>query len=135
MKQSTIVKNRERAKQILAFDGMQYGKCRPTDIDVAMDWQGKTFVFVELKGAGAPLTLGQKIHLTSLVDAIVAGGRKAYAILAHHDTPNCSHDVHVAESSAHSIYSGGNGWTKLPEGVKLDILINKLHRQHEERNQ
>ena len=129
MKESGLINNRARAAQLMAFDGMQYGKCRPTDIDLSMDWQGKYFVFTELKGVGVPLTLGQKIHLTGLVDAIEAGGRQAVAILAHHDTPKCEHDVHVAESMVHSIYTGGS-WEKI-FNKKLDTLLHELHNAYQ----
>ena len=130
MKESGLINNRARAAQLMAFDGMQYGKCRPTDIDLSMDWQGKYFVFVELKGVGVPLTLGQKIHLTGLVDAIEAGGRQAVAILAHHDTPKCEHDVHVAESIVHSYYTGGR-WERIVVKKTLDSFLHELHNSYQ----
>lgn len=130
--ESGLIKNRERAKQLLAFDGMQYGKCRPTDIDVSIDFQGKTFVFVELKGAGAPLTLGQKIHLQGLVHAIRAGGRMAWAILAHHDTPDCEHDVHVGEAKVFSVYDG-NSWSTEAKGKQLHQILEAMHAVHQEK--
>ena len=130
MKQSTIINNRKRASQLLAFDHMQYGKCRPTDIDLSMDWQGKFFTFVELKGGTAPLTIGQKIHLMGLVDAIEAGGREAIAILAHHNTPDTDHDVHVAESIVHSVYQGGQ-WEKINIEIYLDTYITSLHDSYQ----
>ena len=130
MKQSKLIKNRNRAAQLLAFDDMQYGKCRPTDIDLSIDFQGKYFVFTELKGRGVPLTLGQKIHLTGLVDAIEAGGREAIAILAHHDTPSCDDDVHVAESIVHSVYQGGR-WERIMLKVTLDKFIESLHNHYQ----
>jgi len=86
------IHNRARIRQIIDFDGLEWGKLRPTDIDLSIDWQGKTFVFVELKSAGTALTLGQRIHLEGLVKAIRAGGRLAWAVFAHHDT-DVSEDV------------------------------------------
>ena len=129
MLESKLINNRKRAAQLLAFDNMQYGKCRPTDIDVSMDFQGKCFIFTELKGGTAPLTLGQRIHLTGLVDAIEAGGREAYAILAHHNTPDTAHDVHVAESIVHSVYSGGS-WERMNVEVTLDKVISDIHNAY-----
>ena len=131
MKESSLIKNRDRAKQLLAFDGMQYGRCRPTDIDLSMDWQGKTFVFVEMKGRGAPLTLGQKLHLEGLVNAIRAGGKTAWAIVAEHDTAYHEHDVHCAESKVRVVYDG-NSWAKENLGEKsLDSLLQDLHTSHQ----
>lgn len=131
MKQSTLINNRDKAKQLLAFDGMKYGLCRPTDIDISMDFQQKCFVFVELKTLGAPLTTGQKVHLQGLVDAIVAGGKQATAILAHHSTPECEHDVHCAESVVHSVYTGGRGgWEKIHPLTTLNDFIKLVHETY-----
>jgi hypothetical protein len=125
---SELIHNRARASQLLAFDGMQYGRCRPTDIDVAMDWQGKFFVFVELKSKGKGLSVGQRLHLTALVDAIVAGGRQAVAILAEHDTPDTETDVHVAQSTVVKMYDGVQ-WVDEGE-IKLDTLLHVLHNEY-----
>ena len=132
MNQSELIKNRDRAKQILAFDNMNYGRCRPSDIDLSVDFQGNMFVFAELKGVGVQLTLGQRIHLTGLVDAITAGGKQAVAILAHHDTKDCEHDVHCAESIVHSVYYGGGGnWERIFGEITLDKFITDLHNVYQ----
>jgi hypothetical protein len=132
MNQSSIIKNRQRAKQLLAFDGMVYGKCKPTDIDLAIDFQGRSFVFAELKGNRAPLTLGQKIHLQGLVKAIRAGGRLAWAIHAHHNTPSCHHDVSVKDAEVFSVYDG-TSWSTDARGHSLDSVINAMHALHNEK--
>jgi hypothetical protein len=89
-------------------------------------------VFAELKGVGVQLTLGQRIHLTGLVDAITAGGKQAVAILAHHDTQDCEHDVHCAESIVHSVYYGGGGnWERIFGEITLDKFITDLHNLYQ----
>lgn len=130
MVKSELINNRARAKQLLAFDGMQYGKCKPTDIDVSIDFQQKCFVFVELKGGNQRLTQGQKIHLMGLVDAIVAGGREAHAILANHDTMDTSHDVHVAEATAVSVYSGNGSWEEINVKKSVDTVIQEIYASY-----
>ena len=128
MSTSDLINNRDRAKQLLAFDNMKYGLCRPTDIDCSIDFQQKCFIFVELKSAGAALTVGQRIHLQGLVDAIVAGGREAYAILAHHDTPDTEHDVMVSEAVVHSLYCGDGGrWERILGNKTVDNQIQELY--------
>ena len=127
--QSKLIRNRSRASQLLGFDGMQYGKCRPTDIDVAIDWQGKTFAFVELKGKGKALELGQKIHLQHLVNALRQSGRVAYAIYAHHNTPNASHDVLVADALVWSVYDGAR-WNRELGDVTVDEKLAEIYDMH-----
>ena len=126
---SELIRNRARAKQLLAFDGMQYGKCRPTDIDVSLDFQGETFVFVELKGPGAPLTLGQRIHLEALVKGLRAGGKEAVAILAESKAPDPETDVHVAEARVLAMYDGFQ-WVQEEGDIKLDTAIHFIHNEH-----
>lgn len=134
MTKSEIIVNRKRAQQLLAFDGLEFGRnrnLRPTDIDLSIDWQGRSFVFVELKGPRMPLTTGQKIHLQSLVKAIRAGGKAAVAILAHHDTPDPDHDVMVADSAVALYYDGeGDRWKAPKEPITLKLFMNQLHLKH-----
>ena len=131
--QSKLIRNRAKAAQILAFDGLQWGKCRCTDIDMSLDWQGKTFVFIEIKTEGVPLTLGQRIHLTGLVDGLRKGGKEAYAIVACHVTPT-TEDVHVAQCRTDSIYSGIN-WERVDTSEKLCVTLDRLYDEHLERQQ
>ncbi len=126
--QSKLINNREKAQQILAFDGLQWGACRCTDIDLSLDWQGKTFVFVEIKTEGSPLTAGQKYHLQGLVKAIKAGGKEAYAIVATHNT-HVSEDIHAAQCDTKMIFSGNN-WELCGTGEKLCDTLNFLYEQH-----
>lgn len=121
---SELITNRNRAKQILAFDGMKFGLCRPTDIDLSMDFGKQSFVFGELKGTGAPLTVGQRIHLEGLVDAITAGGRQATAFVAHHDTLDCESDVLVKDATVTSYYNMGK-WNKCD--VRVNDFINAVY--------
>ena len=120
--------NRARASQLVDFDGLQWGKCRCTDIDISFDWQGKLFGFVEIKTGDAPLTLGQKIHLTSLVDAIEAGGRKAVAIVASHNTP-LSSDVMASDCTVRQVYTGGK-WEKFTDSLEtLSEYLDSIYVQ------
>jgi hypothetical protein len=137
MVKSELITNRTRAKQLSAFDGMQYGLCRPTDIDLSLDFQQKCFVFAELKGGTASLTKGQKIHLMGLVNAIVAGGKQAFAILAQHDTPNPEHDIMVSESIVDCVYCGiTRKWEIDHRGKTLDNTIQLIYDAYQaQRNQ
>ena len=121
-------RNRKRAAQLIDFEGLSWGKLRPTDIDLSLDWQGKTFVFVELKSGHAALTMGQRIHLEGLVRAITKGGKTAYAIYAQHDTPT-TEDVMAKDAVVNSIFNGMS-WSKEDTGSSLHDILNKMHETH-----
>jgi hypothetical protein len=121
MKSEAIV-NRDRAGQLLAFDGLSWGKLRPTDMDLSMDFGKRVFIFGEIKGGTRPLTTGQKIHLMALVDAIEKGGLKAYAFLAHHDIKDTDKDVHVAECTMARVYTSGAWYEPESTPTVLDFM-------------
>lgn len=128
--QSKLIRNRDRAAQQLAFDGMKYGLCRPTDMDMSIDFQGKCWVFGEIKGAGTGLTMGQKIHLSGLVKAIRKAGLTAYAFLAHHEVEDTDHDVMVGDCEVFTVFNGST-WTRTSGTVHE--LITQIHDEHTER--
>ena len=121
-------RNREYGKQLIDFKGLQWGKCKCTDIDLSCDWQGKTFVFVEVKYQTAPLTLGQKIHLEGLVKAITAGGKTAWALVARHTTP-AGTDIEAATCVVDRVYNG-NTWDIDGERT-LEDTMNALYAVHQ----
>ncbi len=123
-------KNRKRAEQLIDFAGLQWGKLRPTDVDISLDWGGKTWVFTEIKSSHSPLTVGQRIHLEGLVRVLRAGGRTAHAILAKHST-RAHEDIHAAECMVHSMFSGEQ-WEQLEHLNKtLLTTMNELHGEHQ----
>ncbi len=123
--------NRKRAKQLIDFGGLQWNKMRPTDLDLSVDWGQDTFVFVEIKGINAGLTIGQQIHLEGLVKAIRAGGKKAYAIVAKHQT-RASEDIMAQDCMVSSVYDG-NLWEKQLTSLDLGRKLNELYNEHNER--
>lgn len=126
------IRNRYLMSQITDFKGMVYGRCRPTDIDLSIDFNKEVFIFTELKYVGTGLTIGQKIHLMGLVDAIEAGGRKAYAILAHHSTPT-GEDIRASSATITSVYTKGEWHTEM-EGMSLHKAIDTLHYAYTNRH-
>ena len=120
--------NRKRAAQLIDFAGLQWGKLRPTDIDLSLDWGGKTWVFVEVKGIRQGLTVGQRIHLQGLVKGLRAGGLTAYAILAKHDT-KATEDIQAKDCIVYSIFDG-HMWDEVCHNMPLDEVMNNLHDQH-----
>lgn len=121
-------RNRDYGSQLLDFKGIEFGKCKATDIDMSLDWQGRTFIFTEVKYHHAPLTLGQKYHLENLVKAVRAGGKVAYAIVSTHETP-LGEDIVAANTIVKKIYDG-KGWQVAGEGVKLSTQLDELYKEH-----
>ena len=136
---SKTVADRARHQQHIGFDGMTYGKCRPTDIDATMDWQGDTFVFIEVKTGKTNLTTGQQIYFRNVVDAIRAGGKAAYGIHVSHEVSDKADDVELATTEVIQYYDGldaegnvqkGAGWKRANPGTLLHDYLTELWHQH-----
>ena len=63
------INHKERAKQLISFDGMERTDrgIIPTDIDGFIDYKGKMFVYMEAKLINAPIPDGQKWALQNAV--------------------------------------------------------------------
>ena len=67
-------RNPERGRQLILFDGLQYGDMSPTDIDGILDGKNRIWLVFEAKLADAPMRRGQRLTLERLVqDAGKAG--------------------------------------------------------------
>jgi len=134
MTESTI-RNQKLVGQVVDFKGVKFGLCSATDIDMSIDWQGKTFVFTELKYGEVPLPVGQRLHLESLVNAIEAGGKRAYALIARHNTPE-GQPIVAAEAQVSAVCDR-DGWKYISVDKSRQTVIDylsSLHKLHLERN-
>jgi hypothetical protein len=113
------IENRERARKIIDFTGLQYGKITPTDIDGMIDFGNNIFVFIELKYSKAEMPFGQKLAIERLVDCCMSAGKKSIAILAKHDIENPNNDIKCSDCDVVKYYYKGQ-WIApaLPYNVK-----------------
>lgn len=128
--------NRTRAKQLVNFEGMKYGACSPTDIDLTIDFKGKTFVYAELKLQGADLTQGQRIYLANVVKSHFASGRHAVGIFAWHNAEDPEEDIIAKDAHVIQAYGCDFRWVNVADqDYTLDEYIKKVYDYHLERNQ
>lgn len=92
--------SRERAKQLIAFDGMTYSdkNARPMDIDLAMDCnRGNIFILGEIKYHGKDVPTGQRWFLYNFVQAMRVSGKHAIAMILDHEVQDANEDVQAAQ--------------------------------------
>ena len=134
-KDSTMFRNRERASQLISFEGMKYGLCSPTDIDLTLDFKGKTFVYAELKFKHTPLTQGQRIYISNVVKSHFAAGNHAVGIVAWHEEHDPDYDVQAKEAKVIEAIGQDGRWVRLSsQNFTLDEYIKKVYNYHLERN-
>jgi hypothetical protein len=85
--QRGVIQNRDRRVQVADMSGLRFGKITPTDIDAAIEYQDRCYIFIEGKYGGAPVPFGQKLFIERLVDRL---SRSVFAVgvIADHYTPS-----------------------------------------------
>ena len=109
---SDKIQHPDRLKQIIRFDGLQYGSMAPTDIDGYMDWdRANVEIFIEMKHRGAAMPDGQRYAYEKLVRDARTAGRRAYALVCEHEVDDTDKNVYVALSLVREYYDGQQ-WRK-----------------------
>ena len=102
--------NRERARQLIDFSGLEYGM---TDIDGITEYHDRIWVWCEIKMQGKALPVGQKLAMERFVDLCKAGGKKCLAIVADHDVIDPAQDVQMRDCAVREVFTTETrGWTK-----------------------
>lgn len=98
------INHKERAKQLISFDGMERTDrgIIPTDIDGFIDYKGKMFVYMEAKLINAPIPDGQKWALQNAVKSHELAGHKAVSIIFRHKTQ--AEDIIIAKNQIVDTY-------------------------------
>lgn len=86
MHQRGVIQNRERRVQVADMSGLRFGKITPTDIDAAIEYHDRCYIFVEGKYGGAPVPFGQKLFIEKLVDRLSLSVF-AVGVIADHNHP------------------------------------------------
>jgi ribosomal protein L37AE/L43A len=116
------IRNREYASQIRDFSGLKYGTITPTDVDMAIDFGNKAFVWGELKHGDTPITPGQRLFLERVNDALERSGIPSYVLsISHKD----SGDIDVANARVVEYRSNGQ-WRKPRGDISVKDAVTKI---------
>lgn len=120
------IRDRDQATQIVSFDGMQWGRIYPTNIDGFLEFGDKIFIFIEMKYGESELGTGQRLAFERLVD-IVGKTKSAILIIGTHDCPP-GKDVDMANCLV-TKYRSRKKWFKPKRPITIkrlaDIFIEK----------
>jgi len=105
------IEHRERAKQLIDFGGLRFGKITPTDIDGMIEYKGKAFVYYELKYLNAPVPFGQKIAFEQSVKSHIEAGQQAIVMIVEHEVHDCDEDIMANDCLVREFYQNPKeGW-------------------------
>ena len=91
--QRGVYENVRRGRQLLRFDGIQWGNITPTDIDSCTEFHDSVWVMCEVKTRNKDLPFGQRLLLERFVRDTTKAGKHSIAIIAEHDVDDPRKDV------------------------------------------
>ncbi len=112
--------SRERAKQLIDFSGLRFGKLMLTDIDAIFDYKNKGWLIIEVKTKGERLSLGQKIAIERMTDEL-GRSKPALAMVVEHETSTDT-DVDLATCLVTSVRVNG-AWRKIKKQITTRQLF------------
>lgn len=82
------VSNRARNLQCCDMSGLRFGQITPTDVDAAIEFDNRLFIFIEAKFIATPIKYGQELFLSRMADNMhKPPGVFAVSIIADHCAP------------------------------------------------
>jgi hypothetical protein len=98
-------------------------------MDLCMEFDGKLFVFAEIKLRGSEPPRGQELFLERLCDSIQTSTRACIILVAHHDVHDTRRDVDAAALIV-SRYYWQKKWTppNTPISIKkaIDVMVARI---------
>lgn len=108
MTERGVYQNPNRGKQLIRFDGIQYGKITPTDFDGVIEYQDRIWVLFEAKLTGKEVPDGQKKALARFVADVGKAGKCAIAMIVDHTTDNPADDIILRNCNVREIITTEN---------------------------
>ena len=110
--------HRDRAGQVIDYSGLRIRKITPTDMDGLIEYNNHCFIFIEYKGVGIELPLGQSLALERLVAALT---KPAILLHAEHSTP-VEQDIDGANARVIRYYFD-NQWRKCKKAHTVSAMV------------
>jgi hypothetical protein len=121
-----VIRNRALAQKIRDFSGLRYGKITPSDIDAAMEFNGRLFIFIEGKRTGAPLPFGQRLMFERITDAIDCPPvRVCTTVIVDHDDVD-GVDVDYAAATVRAYRWKGNWQRPMGQRRTLREFVDRM---------
>lgn len=105
-------KHIDRARQLLSFETMRFGKLSLTDIDGVFEYKDKAYVLIEIKYRDTPVPRGQEICLERMAKDL-GSIKPTLVVVAEHYIRDTNRIVDVGECQVRDIYySKEDKWRK-----------------------
>ena len=98
MSSTSLIKNRNKVKQVIDFTGVQNGKLHPSDIDGVLEFDNKVLILIEVKRKFKPIPTGQRLLLERISDSWHTN-EKSIVLKVEHECDDDSIDIPLEQCS------------------------------------
>lgn len=128
-----VITNRARFLQALKFDGMKFGNITPTDIDAAIEFDNRLFIFIEAKFVGRSIQTGQRLFLERMANSVSNPPHKySISIVAEHYTP-ADQDILLSGAVVRDYFRDGEWHKPLVKGTTVLEAVRRMGAYVEKR--
>ena len=118
-----VYQNPNRGRQLLRFDGMQYGTITPTDMDGIIEYHDTLWVLYEAKIAGKDVPQGQRILLERFIRNTKKAGKYGIAVIAEHTIQDTGMDIYFGDCKVRELITTDNQTWRPP---KFDVSVKQI---------
>ena len=97
-----------RGRQLLRFDGMQYGSITPTDIDGLIEYHDKLWIVYEAKLEDKEVSQGQKLALERFIWNVRIAHKHGIALIVVHKIKDANKDIYLKDCEVRELITTEN---------------------------
>ena len=115
-----------KAKQLISFDGMNWGGTSLTDIDFCLEYKDRIWVLGEVKSRGVTVPIGQRLLMERFIRMARDGGKRAIAIVVEHNVWNWKETVQLKDCEVREYLTTETGrWAFPRRFYYVEEMINQ----------
>ena len=120
----SLIKDRNKVKQVVDFTGVQNGSIHPSDIDGVLEFDNKVLILIEVKRRFKRIDTGQRLLLERLCDAW-HDNEKSIVLKVEHEFNDSTIDIPLEKCKVTRVYYKKH-WVTLPEQEDFKYYLNRL---------
>lgn len=124
MSSTSLIRNRDKVKQVIDFTGVQNGKLHPSDIDGVLEFDNKVLILIEVKRRFKPIPTGQRLLLERISDSW-HDEEKSIVLKVEHEFDDDTMDIPLLKCRVTRVYYKKH-WVTLPEPQLFLNYVNQL---------
>ena len=110
------INNPKKMSQLIDFRGCSVGYgLYPTDIDGLIEYKDSEYILFEVKFAGKPVPIGQRLAIQRMIDDFTKVGKYAVAFVCDHTVKDPDRPIIMARCKVREIYYGKEKRWRAPD--------------------